>query len=432
MAAHGIDEALRLAERGRLDDDQHPRRGRVLDGPGQCHHDRRGVVDLTDADVSAIQAAHQLDGGVVAAGQPKQAVGLRAIAMGTGLRGPGRRVGGASVHFSDMILPRHDRQAGRKSSGRCATIGGGPFNRQSFPRFTTGHGAERFCYAERHMNLLAFNMPFADSAHPVLSWLLCSAAVIIIGLAKSGFGGGVGILAVPMFIYALDSPSKGIGTLLLLLIAADSLSVVHHWGTWDKHNLKCLLPGSILGIAIGSLILASFVMVDDTGAMRADSKSAERGLNLIIGIIAAAYPLLDRIKARYAAHWKIPANWITGSATGIIAGVASSLAHAAGPITSIYLLGQHLDKQRFMGTSVIYYFIVNNLKLIPYLLLGLIATDTFTLQLMLLPLIPIGTFTGSRLHRVMSQRLFRNTILVLVFLTGVQMITGFNPMKLFE
>ncbi len=279
------------------------------------------------------------------------------------------------------------------------------------------------------MSLLALTMPFADSPHPALSWALAGAAVVIIGIAKSGFGGGVGIIAVPMFIYALDSPAKGIGTLLLLLIAADIFSVYHHWGTWDKLNLKRIYPASLVGIAIGAMMLAAFTTRADGGAV-AQTAGSERALKLIVGIIAAAYPLLDQVKARYAAHWSIKPTWLAGSIAGLTAGVASTLAHAAGPVTSIYLLGQHMDKQRFIGTSVIYYFTINSIKVVPYLILGLIATDTFVLQLMLLPLIPVGTFTGTRLHRIMSEKVFRNVIMVLIFVTGLQMITGFNPLAL--
>ena len=279
---------------------------------------------------------------------------------------------------------------------------------------------------------LALQMPFADAPSPALSWVLAGAAVVIIGIAKSGFGGGVGIIAVPMFIYALGSPAKGIGTLLLLLIAADVFSVYHHWGTWDKLNLRRILPGSVAGIAIGAAILAAFTTVGPDGSVTAETDSAERRLKLIVGIIAAAYPVLDLIKARYASHWSIKPTWLNGSIAGLAAGTASTLAHAVGPVTSIYLLGQHLDKRKFIGTSVIYYFTINSIKVIPYLILGLIATDTFVLQLMLLPLIPLGTFTGTRLHRVMSETLFRNIIMALIFLTGLQMITGFDPLKLFQ
>jgi hypothetical protein len=282
------------------------------------------------------------------------------------------------------------------------------------------------------MDLLAVTMPFADADQPALRWALAGLAVVIVGIAKSGFGGGVGIIAVPMFIYALGSASGGIGTLLLLLIAADVLSVYHHRGRWDRLNLRRLLPGSLAGIVIGALILAAFTVTDTAGRPQARTDQAERGLKLIVGIIAAAYPLADLVKARYAASWRIRPTWLAGTIAGAAAGIGSTLAHAAGPVTSIYLLGQHLDKQRFVGTSVIYYFTINSIKVIPYLILGLIATDTFVLQAMLLPLIPVGTFTGSRLHRVMSETLFRNIIMALIFLTGLQMITGFDPLKLFQ
>lgn len=279
--------------------------------------------------------------------------------------------------------------------------------------------------------MLALAIPFADQPYPALSWLAAGAAVIIIGIAKSGFGGGVGIVAVPLFIYALGSPSQGIGTLLILLIAADIFSVYHHWGTWDKLNLRRIYPGSVVGIAVGAGILAWFVLAGDGSAGEDPASSAQNGLKLIIGLIATAYPILDLIKARYASQWTIKPTWTNGTIAGLAAGIVSTLAHAAGPVTSIYLLGQHLDKQRFIGTSVIYYFTINSLKVLPYLMLGLINTDTLIIQLCLLPLIPLGTFTGTRLHRIMSEKLFRNVIMSIIFLTGLQMLTGFNPIALF-
>ena len=39
------------------------------------------------------------------------------------------------------------------------------------------------------------------------------------------------------------------------MIAADVFSVYHHWGTWDKRLLRLLLPGTLVGIAAGSVIL---------------------------------------------------------------------------------------------------------------------------------------------------------------------------------
>jgi hypothetical protein len=97
---------------------------------------------------------------------------------------------------------------------------------------------------------------------------------------------------------------------------------------------------------------------------------------------------------------------------------------AAGPIAAIYLLAQHLPRQAFIGTSVIFFFIINTVKLIPYSLLGLIDTSTLWIGLWLLPLIPVGTFLGARLNRVMSENMFRVVIFVIVVLTGARMVWG--------
>ncbi len=273
-------------------------------------------------------------------------------------------------------------------------------------------------------------LPFADQPAPLLSLMLAGIAVIIIGIAKSGFGGGVGIVAVPLFIMALNSPQKGIGTLLLLLIAADIFSVYHHWRKWDTEQLGKLMPGSIAGIVIGSVLLAYFTAdASASQAAKDHQDSANAILLTIVGIIALLYPIFDWVKARYAPQWRIRGNWLNASITGTGAGVVSTLAHAAGPVASVYLLGQHMEKSRFIGTSVIYFFIVNSLKVAPYLLLGLIDTKTFYIQLWLLPLIPLGTFTGAFLNRIMQEQVFRQIILAIIFITGVNFIgktTGLN------
>ena len=51
-----------------------------------------------------------------------------------------------------------------------------------------------------------------------------------------------------------------------------------------------------------------------------------------------------------------------------------TLALAAGPVITILLLGQHLKKDKFIGTAVIYIFMVNTVKLVPYAWLNLFDT----------------------------------------------------------
>lgn len=265
-----------------------------------------------------------------------------------------------------------------------------------------------------------------DQPDPWLSWLLASAAVVLVGIAKSGFGGGVGIVAVPLFVMAFNDSTRAIGALLPLLIAADILSVWHHWGKWDKPNLKSLSIGTAVGIVAGTLILAWLIRDGQAG-----TDQAEGPLKLIIGIICIGYVLLDRLKARFVQQWHIPQNYLTGTIAGGAVGITTTLAHAAGPIAAIYLLGQGLAKNKFIGTAVIYFFTINVVKLIPYSMLGLIQTELIWTGLWLIPGIPVGTWLGARLNHIMSEGIFRGIILFIVFLTGVQFTIGLNPMQWF-
>ncbi len=261
-------------------------------------------------------------------------------------------------------------------------------------------------------------LPFSDPnlyPNPLACWLLAGAAVIIVGIAKSGFGGGVGVIATPLFIFAFGDPKLAVGALLPLLIAADIFSVWHHWKKWDPRNLIKLLPGSVLGIAAGAALI---------WWMGELSESGERWMKFAIGIICILYVVGDVIKARFAPNWHFEPKHTNGAVFGSAAGITSTLAHAAGPVITIFLIGQKITKQTFIGTCVIYFFIINNIKLIPYATLGLIDTSTLWYGLWLLPLVPLGTFCGARLNRLMSEKAFKTAIMVIVTLSGIDLMLG--------
>ncbi len=295
-------------------------------------------------------------------------------------------------------------------------------------------------------------LEFAPHIHPVIGWGLAALGVIILGIAKSGFGGGVGIVAVPMFAIAFGA-QKGTAILLPLLIAADIFSVYHHWGNWDKRVLKVLAPGSLAGIALGALILwclvgmpvllgshrgefptSSAPAVTDVSATGPAASSpaavhdqslrrqSENALNMITGIVSVLYVMLDYIRRRLAPNWHFKPNHKSGFIAGGAVGVISTLAHAAGPVAAIFLLNQGLPRALFMGTTVIYFFGVNTIKLIPYTVIpGLINWDSILTGLILIPLAPLGTWVGKWLCDRMSEAVFRNTILIIIFFTGLQL-----------
>ena len=261
--------------------------------------------------------------------------------------------------------------------------------------------------------LARMSLPFQDAANPLLSWTLALVGVVVIGVAKSGFGGGLGIVAVPLLILAYDENSvTALGVLLPILIAADILALRQHWRGWDRANLLHLLPGAIVGIGLGWLILSTF----------GEQQALNRFLKQFIGIVCVLYMFIELVKARLAPRWRFNAAPVRGGAVGIVAGIVSTLAHAAGPVTSIYLLGQHLAKKPFVATSVLLYFAMNCIKLVPYVADDFITRDTLVHSACLALFVPIGALLGLFMFQRMNDTVFRWIILLTIFGTGIKLL----------
>jgi hypothetical protein len=115
-----------------------------------------------------------------------------------------------------------------------------------------------------------------------------------------------------------------------------------------------------------------------------------------------------------------------GRATGIVAGVSagftSTIAHAAGPIVSLFVFSQGLGKTLFVGTVAWTFTLINLTKLPFYIGVGLIEFDVLRFDVLLIPLIPVGSYLGHWMHHRVSEKLFNRIILVLTLIAGVQFV----------
>ncbi len=249
---------------------------------------------------------------------------------------------------------------------------------------------------------------------PVLL-ILGGLGIILIGISKTGFGGGGGNLATPLMAL-IASARESVAILLPILCIADLFSLWLYRGKWDVQLVKNLLPTTFIGIVAGSLLLG---MVPDTF------------LKKILGLIAIGFVLLQFFRYRLLRPPKVytPKKSHTFFIGGL-AGLFSTLAHAAGPILSIFLLPIKLRKEVFVANTVIYFAIVNYTKLMPYLLLGIFDYHSLLLSGILLPFAPLGVYLGFRLNRRLSRRRFTLAIYILLLATGVQLLTGFNIVEI--
>ena len=238
-------------------------------------------------------------------------------------------------------------------------------------------------------------------------YLLAVPVVLLVGISKGGLGGGLGTLAVPLLSLMVD-PRLAAAILLPILCAMDIFSVWSFRGAWDKLNVKILLPGALLGTLAGAL---TFHITN------ADM------IRVLVGLLALYFVGHYVWGLRLLAQAKVrTADVKRGTFWGALAGYVSYIAHAGGPPVSIYLLPQHLPKITLVGTTVIFFAIINFVKLIPYTLLGQLNTGTLITSLLLMPLAPIGVKLGVYLLHRISDKWFYWTCYGFLFMAGIKLV----------
>jgi hypothetical protein len=247
--------------------------------------------------------------------------------------------------------------------------------------------------------------------YPPQFWLAAVATALLIGVSKAGFGSGPGVIATPLLSLVMPVPEAA-ALLLPILLLADVFAVRHYYDQVDKPSLRALLPGALLGIVLGALFFRQF-------------SDQERVLKLGIGVIALAFVLYQAVRSRILqvveqARPSPTAGHILGTTSGFV----STLAHVGGPPMMIYMLPQKLPRNLFVGTTAVFFFIVNLIKLIPYAWLGLLVVGNLTITVLLLPVLFVGTKLGVWLNQCFSELWFNRVIYLILLLVGIQLILG--------
>ncbi len=240
--------------------------------------------------------------------------------------------------------------------------------------------------------------------HDPIFWAVAVFSVLITGVSKGGFG-GLALLAVPLMALVI-SPVQAAGIMLPILIVMDWVGVWTYRKYWDRKVLVLLLPGAVLGIVAGGL-LAGFV--DD------------QAVRVVVGAIAVLFPIYAVLKPSGGDAW-IKNNRSLGVVSGTVAGFTSFVAHAGGPPFQAYTIPQKLEPRIFAGTAVMFFFVVNFVKVLPYAMLGQFDRENLTTSLILIPIAPIGVLFGAWLVKRIDQTLFYRILYALIFSVGLKLL----------
>jgi uncharacterized membrane protein YfcA len=237
-------------------------------------------------------------------------------------------------------------------------------------------------------------------------WLLLAIGAVGVGISKAGLA-GFGVVHVLIFALVFGAKAST-GVLLPLLVVGDVCAVrlVGRDVVWD--SVRRLLPPAIAGIVIGWLLL--------------DRLDEHVCRPLIGGIILAlaAGQLVRMWRPELLA--RVPhSRWFAWT-MGILTGITTMLANAAGPVVALYLLAVALPKSQLIATGAWFFLIVNLFKVPFSTNLGLIAPGTLAINAALAPGVLLGLLLGRAFLRRLPQRAFETLVLCLAACAAARLI----------
>lgn len=235
-------------------------------------------------------------------------------------------------------------------------------------------------------------------------YLVSVPAVLLLGISKSGFGAGFGSLAVPMMALSVSVPQAA-AILMPLLLVMDLMGMAAFRNDVDRRLLRFMLPFSMLGVLIGTLL---FKWLD------------ARWVAGLVGVFTLLF-LAQRLLFPPRPDSPPPARW-WGAVLVTASGFTSFVAHAGGPPLNAYVVPLRLKPLIYTGTMAFLFFFINMAKWLPYAWLGLLDMPNLMTSLVLMPLAPLGVWIGVRIARRIDPQLFYRFIYAGMLLTGSKLL----------
>ena len=235
--------------------------------------------------------------------------------------------------------------------------------------------------------------------HP-LFWLLAIVGVVLTGISKSGFAGGAGVVAVPMLALVISVP-QATALMLPLLLVMDVRTIQYYRQHMSRSELKAIIPGAIVGITAGGLLMGSI---------------ADAVLQAVLGVVSMVFASWQSITPYFNRMRGAGLLWSS------ISGLTSTLIHAGGPPINIYLVGRQLPKLTWLATAGVFFGVMNVIKIIPYAWLGQWHRELLLVSLALVPAAWLGIKLGHLIQHRISEASFSRICRVLLLLSGLMLL----------
>jgi len=201
-------------------------------------------------------------------------------------------------------------------------------------------------------------------------------------------------------------PLQAAAIMLPILIVMDVVGLIAWRGIYEKRSLGILLPAALCGIGAG-WAAAAFVSNDM--------------IRLMVGVVALMFVADYGLKGK---RWDIARehNPPKGALWGAVSGFTSFICNVGGPPYQMYMLPLRLDPKLLAGSTIIFFAVVNAVKVGPYMLLGQFSPVNLATSAALLPLATLATLVGVKLIKAIDPSVFYRFTYALMLVAGIKQV----------
>lgn len=248
-----------------------------------------------------------------------------------------------------------------------------------------------------------------NSIYPELTggaYALAVFGAFCLGFSKTGFPG---LAMVNVLIMAeLFGAKASVGIILPLLVLCDLIiyPLYRKYASWDQ--VWPLVIPALIGVVLGWLLL--------------DAISNEVARRLLGGIVLvmALLQLFRQWKSAMLTSLPDAPSFRWGS--GLVIGVSTMLANAAGPVYAIYALVRKMSKTDFLGVGARLFLLVNLVKVPFNVNLGILNANSLRLDAALIPGILLGICVGRQVIARIPEALFQGLLYAFSFIAGIRLL----------
>jgi uncharacterized membrane protein YfcA len=233
--------------------------------------------------------------------------------------------------------------------------------------------------------------------------IMVGVVAFMISLSKGGLGGMLGVLATPMMALVMPA-NQVLGLLLPIMLLADLFALAFNWRKWNARLVWLLIPGAVIGVTIGTVFIANV---------------STHVLKIGLAVISLSFVVYKIFEKRILRSLNYQERTWHGWLAGTTAGFASSLAHSGGPPIIIYFMLLDVSTEIFVATSVLFFAILNWVKVPYYLYVHLFDLHKLWQIAWVIPLVPLGAWFGRWMATKISKQVFDGIMVGLLALAGL-------------